>query len=69
MEIFCDEKMAVNLLSTSIAILTVLVFGTLAFSFHFNWPFFEYNILLLGQTDDSKVSSPSPFSLSTLVEQ
>lgn len=69
MEIFCDEKMAVNLLSTLIVILTVLVFGTISFSFHFNWPFFEYNTLLLGQTDDSKVSSPSPFSLSTLVEQ
>ncbi|MGH9974754.1 MAG: DsbA family protein [Nitrososphaeraceae archaeon] len=60
--------MAVNLLSTSIAILTVLVFGTL--SFHFHWPFFEHNMMLLAQTvDDSKVSSPSPFSLSTLIER
>ena len=65
----CVEKMAVNLLSTSIAIFTVLVFGTISFSFHFNWPFFEHNSMVLAQTDDSLESSPSPFLLSTLVEQ
>ena len=60
--------MRVNLVS-SIAILTVLAFGTLSFSFHFIWSFFENSMLLLAQTDDSLDSSTFPFSLSTLIEQ
>jgi protein-disulfide isomerase len=69
MEILCDQKMAVNLLSLSIAILTVLAFGTLSLSFHFIWSFFEHNMLLLAQTDESVESSTLPFSISTLIEQ
>ena len=60
--------MTVNLVS-SIAILTVLVFGTLSFSFHFIWSFFEHSMLLLAQTDESLDSSTFSFSLSTLIEQ
>lgn len=60
--------MTVNLVS-SIAILTVLVFGTLSFSFHFIWSFFEHSMLLLAQTDDSLDLSTFSFSLSTLIEQ
>jgi protein-disulfide isomerase len=62
------QKMTVNLVS-SIAILTVLVFGTLSFSFHFIWSFFEHSMLLLAQTDESLDSSTFSFSLSTLIEQ
>lgn len=62
------RKMTVNLVS-SIAILTVLVFGTLSFSFHFIWSFFEHSMLLLAQTDESLDSSTFSFSLSTLIEQ
>jgi protein-disulfide isomerase len=60
--------MTVNLVS-SIAILTVLAFGTLSFSFHFIWTFFEHSMLLLAQTDGSLDSSTFSFSLSTLIEQ
>jgi hypothetical protein len=60
--------MPVNLVS-SIAILTVLAFGTLSFSFHFIWTFFEHSMLLLAQTDGSLDSSTFSFSLSTLIEQ
>jgi protein-disulfide isomerase len=72
MEILCDEKMAVNPLSPSIAILLVLVlvFGALSFSFYIIWSFFEHSMLLLAQTDDSTESSAAlPFSISTLIEQ
>ena len=62
------QKMTVNLVS-SIAILTVLVFGTLSFSFHFIWSFFEHSMLLLAQTDDSLDSSTFSISLSPLIEQ
>jgi hypothetical protein len=60
--------MTVSLVS-SIAILTVLAFGTLSFSFHFIWSFFEHSMLLLAQTDDSLDPSTFPFSLSTLIKQ
>ena len=60
--------MTVSLVS-SIAILTVLAFGTLSFSFHFIWSFFEHNMLLLAQTDESVESSTLPFSISTLIGQ
>jgi protein-disulfide isomerase len=49
--------------------LTVLAFGTLSFSFHFIWSFFEHSILLLAQTDDSLDPSIFPYSLSTLIRQ
>lgn len=62
---FCDGKMKVNLLP-SIVIMTALVFGTLSFSFHTLWSFFEHNLLIIAQTDDSIESSP--FSLSSLIK-
>lgn len=46
--------------------MTALVFGTLSFSFHTLWSFFEHNLLIIAQTDDSIESSP--FSLSSLIK-
>jgi len=48
--------------------MAILISGTFSFSFHIFWSFFEHNMLLLAQTDDS-IESSSLFSLSNMIEQ